>query len=47
MGDFLKTAMSYLNTNTNDSNSNDFVGQVVEVGSMKLRVKRVIAEGQY
>lgn len=25
---------------------NDFVGQVVELGDMKLRIKRVIAEGK-
>lgn len=47
MGDFLKSAMNYLNTNAIDSTNNDFVGQIVEVGSLKLRVKRVIAEGQY
>uniref|UniRef100_A0A3B5LXL5 Cyclin G associated kinase n=1 Tax=Xiphophorus couchianus TaxID=32473 RepID=A0A3B5LXL5_9TELE len=26
---------------------NDFVGQVVELGDMKLRIKRVIAEGGF
>uniref|UniRef100_A0A8C2EP74 Uncharacterized protein n=1 Tax=Cyprinus carpio TaxID=7962 RepID=A0A8C2EP74_CYPCA len=25
---------------------NDFVGQVVELGDLKLRIKRVIAEGK-
>lgn len=25
---------------------NDFVGQLVELGDMKLRIKRVIAEGE-
>lgn len=25
---------------------NDFVGQIVELGDMKLRIKRVIAEGK-
>ena len=25
---------------------NDFVGQVVELGELKLRVRRVIAEGE-
>lgn len=25
---------------------NDFVGQTVEMGDMKLRIKRVIAEGE-
>lgn len=46
MGDFFKSAINYLNTNAVESSNNDFVGQVVEVGSLKLRVKRVIAEGQ-
>jgi len=26
---------------------NDFVGQVVELGDMKLRIKRIIAEGEH
>lgn len=26
---------------------NDFVGQVVEMGEMKLRIKKVIAEGEW
>lgn len=54
MSDLLKSAMGYFNagpttTTTTASSSgsdNDFVGQIVEVGSLKLRVKRVIAEGQ-
>lgn len=54
MSDLLKSAMGYFNagptTTTTPSSSasgsdNDFVGQIVEVGSLKLRVKRVIAEG--
>lgn len=46
MSDFLKSAMGYFN-NTGAMNAcdNEFVGQIVEVGSLKLRVKRVIAEG--
>lgn len=52
MSDLLKSAMGYFNagpTTTTASSSgsdNDFVGQIVEVGTLKLRVKRVIAEGQ-
>lgn len=26
---------------------NDFVGQIVELGDMKLRIRRVIAEGEF
>lgn len=46
MSDFLKSAMGYFNPGTNNGSDNDFVGQIVEVGSVKLRVKRVIAEGK-
>lgn len=46
MSDFLKSAMGYFNTGTNNGSDNDFIGQIVEVGSVKLRVKRVIAEGK-
>lgn len=53
MSDLLKSAMGYFNagptttttTTTSSPSDNDFVGQIVEVGSLKLRVKRVIAEG--
>lgn len=37
--------MGYFNTATTNASDNDFVGQIVEVGAVKLRVKRVIAEG--
>lgn len=30
----------------NGGSDNDFVGQFVEIGNMKLRVKKVIAEGK-
>lgn len=46
MSEFLKSAMGYFNTGTNGGGDNDFVGMIVEVGSIKLRVKRVIAEGK-
>lgn len=47
MSDFLKSAMGYFNPGPNGQPDNDFVGQIVEVASVKLRVKRVIAEGLY
>lgn len=52
MSDLLKSAMGYFNAgpttapSASTASDNDFVGQIVEVGSIKLRVKRVIAEGQ-
>lgn len=45
MSEFLKSAMGYFNANALNPIDNDFVGQIVEVGTVKLRVKRVIAEG--
>ena len=47
MSDFLKSAMGYFNAVPSaEAMDNDFVGQVVDVGQMKLLVKRVIAEGK-
>lgn len=45
MSDFLKSAMGYFNAAPTNWSDDEFVGQIVEVGSMKLRVKRSIAEG--
>ncbi len=45
MADFFKSALGYL-SNSAPGQDNDFVGQYVELGSQKLRVKRVIAEGE-
>lgn len=47
MSDLFKSAIGYFNTGPtiNTASDNEFVGQIVEVGSIKLRVKRVIAEG--
>lgn len=43
-----KSAMGYFSSSgANGSNDNDFVGQFVEIGNMKLRVKKVIAEGKW
>lgn len=53
MSDFLKSALGYFNAgpvvggNGGGGQDNEFVGQIVEVGSVKLRIKRVIAEGGF
>lgn len=44
MADFFRSALGYIG-NVAGTNDNDFVGQNVELGQQKLRVKRVIAEG--
>ena len=44
MTDFFKSAFNYIG-GANISQENDFVGQLVELGNQKLRVKKVIAEG--
>lgn len=46
MADFLKSALGYFSGGTPGREDNDFVGQSVELGSQKLRVKSVIAEGK-
>ena len=47
MADFFRSAFDYLNSvSINTSQDNDFVGQYVELGTQKLRVKSVIAEGK-
>lgn len=45
MSDLFKSAFGYFSSNTAAGQENELVGQVVEVGNVKLRVKRVIAEG--
>ncbi|GAB0091933.1 cyclin-G-associated kinase [Sergentomyia squamirostris] len=47
MSEFFKSAIGYFNTGTNGGQENEFVGQIVEVGALKLRIKRVIAEGGF
>ena len=46
MADFFRSALGYLGNVTNRED-NDFVGQYVELGDHKYRVKRVIAEGGF
>lgn len=43
MEDLFKKTMNYFNTGSVDD---DFVGQIVEVGAMKLKIIRKIAEGK-
>ncbi|XP_077981164.1 cyclin-G-associated kinase-like [Glandiceps talaboti] len=46
MSDLFRSALGYLSGGQGEKN-NDFVGQLVELGDYKLRVKRVIAEGGF
>ncbi|XP_029716298.2 cyclin-G-associated kinase [Aedes albopictus] len=48
MSDFLKSAMNYFNAGPSvGGQDNEFVGQIVEISNVKLRIKRVIAEGGF
>lgn len=41
MSDYLRSAIGYLNGGTN---TNEYVGQILEINNVKLRVNRLIAE---
>jgi len=45
MTEFLKNAFGMFGT-PGSKEENDFVGQLVEVGNQRLRIKKVIAEGK-
>lgn len=45
MADFFKSALGFI-SNVGTRDESDFVGQYVELGDQKLRVKRQIAEGK-
>ncbi|XP_060080705.1 cyclin-G-associated kinase-like [Ylistrum balloti] len=47
MADFFKSALGYISGSGTGGTDNDFVGQQVELGDQKLRVRRVIAEGGF
>ncbi|KAK7866852.1 hypothetical protein R5R35_006024 [Gryllus longicercus] len=47
MSDLFKSAMGYFSNSNSCGQDNELVGQVVEVGNSKLRVKKVIAEGGF
>lgn len=43
MSDYLRSALGYLNGATN---TNEYVGQILEINNVKLRVNRLLAEGE-
>ena len=46
MADFFKSTLgNYFGNSNVAAPSNEFVGQYVELGQQKLRIRRVIAEG--
>lgn len=45
MTDFFKSALGFIGGSSTTKDESDFVGQIVELGTQKLRVKRKIAEG--
>lgn len=45
MGDLFKSAMSYFSSPIVMQNDNSFVGQLIEISNVKLKIKKVIAEG--
>ncbi|KAF4523743.1 hypothetical protein B566_EDAN013861 [Ephemera danica] len=49
MTDLFKSAMGYFSSANSSSTSqgHEFVGHIVEVGNVKLRVKKLIAEGGF
>ncbi|KAI4460462.1 auxilin/cyclin g-associated kinase-related [Holotrichia oblita] len=47
MSGIFQSAFGYFSTSNNTQNENSFVGQIIEVSNVKLRIKRVIAEGGY
>lgn len=46
MSDLFKSAFEYFSGPVNGQNENSFVGQIVEVSNVKLKIKKVIAEGK-
>ncbi|PNF37550.1 Cyclin-G-associated kinase [Cryptotermes secundus] len=47
MSDLFKSAIGYFSSSNASGAENEFIGQTVEVGNVKLRVKKVIAEGGF
>jgi hypothetical protein len=51
MSDLFKSAMGYFSsgpaTGDPSGQGNEFVGQVLEINNVKLRIKRLIAEGKH
>lgn len=47
MSDLFKSAIGYFSSSNTSGAENELIGQTVEVGSVKLRVKKAIAEGGF
>lgn len=47
MSDFFKSAIGYFNAGPSAEQTDEFVGQIIDVNGIKLRVKRLIAEGGF
>lgn len=45
MSELFKSAFEYFSSPTNGQNENSFVGQIIEISNVKLKIKKVIAEG--
>lgn len=45
MSDLFKSAFGYFSAPSSEQSDNPFVGQIIEVSGVKLRIKKVIAEG--
>lgn len=48
MSELFKSAFGYFSAPSSEQNGdNSFVGQTIEISNVKLRIKKVIAEGIY
>jgi len=51
MSDLFKSAMGYFSSGAAPGDptgqGNEFVGQVIEINNVRLRIKRLIAEGMF
>ncbi|KAF5290014.1 hypothetical protein FQR65_LT11680 [Abscondita terminalis] len=47
MSDLFKSAFGYFTTPNNEQTDNGFVGQLVEISNVKLKIQKVIAEGGF
>ncbi|KAG5898794.1 hypothetical protein JTB14_011004 [Gonioctena quinquepunctata] len=47
MSELFKSAFEYFSGPTNGQSDNSFVGQIIEISNVKLKIKKVIAEGGF
>lgn len=45
MSDLFKSAFEYFSTPAPAASDNSFIGQIVEINNVKLKITKVIAEG--